>query len=127
MNGGVQTDAVFFYGGGLVGYSMARQIAAARSGSLVSRTAVDSTCAAVTPNVLRIESRWLMRVAESAEPMGNFRNATIVRTNVESLISAKMASRPHAVAINRVPAATERIRGFNERRVNGSTGERVKG
>ena len=111
---------LFFYGGELVeAFSMARQTTAARAGSPASRTAVDSTAAAVTPKVRRTESRCRIRPAESIAPTGSFRSAIIVLTNVESLISTKTASLPHAVAINKVPAASDRIRGFNARRVTG--------
>lgn len=89
----------FFHGGEFVeGFSMARQMPAARSGSAASRSAVDSTCAAVTPKTLRTESRWRARATVSGRPIGNVRKAIMVRTNVESLISTKIGSRRQALA-----------------------------
>ena len=65
---------------------------------MARRTAVDSTCAAVTPNDRRIDSRCRARVAVSNEPTGSLRSATIVWTKVESVISVNTGSFAHAVS-----------------------------
>jgi len=97
---------------------MTFQISEARAGSSARRTAVDSSCAPVTPKAARIESRCRTREV-SLEPTGSFRSATIVRTNVESLMSLKTGSRRQAVAINRLPAVSQSILGFNGGRATG--------
>ena len=87
-------------------------MAAARVGSSDSREAMVSSSSAVTPNARRIESACRARVTESIVPIGSFRNSTMVRIYVESLISLKIGSdrQPTPMAIvNRMSGARLRF------------------
>ena len=100
------------------GFSIARKITAARAGSFESLTATDSNCAAVTPNAVRIESRWRALLTVSTGPMGSFLNATMVLMNVESLMSVKTGSREQAEA-ERAVVRAKTIRRFTIGKVDG--------
>ena len=108
---GVPTGRRFFYGGVAdPGASIARQIRAANAGSFARRTAVDSTWVAVTPMEFSIESRRCARSAGSAGDTGSLRSSIIVRTNVESLMSAKTRSDRQAMPAMSVVSAMKAIR-----------------
>ena len=113
MNGVRWTPFFLGYGRALGGgFSMARQMSDARAGLLARRTAVDSTWAAVTPNVRRMESRRVIRIDGSIAPTGNSRKATIVWMNVESVMSTKIESDRQPPVVTMAATATRAILRF---------------